>query len=70
MDVLERFVRLPQGYYEMLEGLEQLRLLEGGVSIHTVTLEVAAGMAQAGVDSPEDIARAEAFVQKFKDAAQ
>jgi 3-deoxy-manno-octulosonate cytidylyltransferase (CMP-KDO synthetase) len=70
MDVLERFVRLPQGYYETLEGLEQLRLLEGGIQIHTVTIEVAAGMAQAGVDSPEDIARAEEFVQKFKDAAQ
>lgn len=69
-DVLEKFVRLPQGYYETLEGLEQLRLLENGISIHTVRLEVPAGMAQAGVDSPEDIVRAEAFLQNFQDAAK
>ena len=69
-DVLEKFVRLPQGYYETLEGLEQLRLLENGFSIHTIRLDVPAGMAQAGVDAPEDIVRAEEFLEKFKDAAQ
>lgn len=67
-DALEKFVRLPSGYYETLEGLEQLRLLEGGILIHTIKLDVAAGMAQAGVDSPEDIARAEDFLEKFGDA--
>lgn len=69
-DVLEKFVRLPQGYYETLEGLEQLRLLENGFSIHTVRIDVSSGMAQAGVDSPEDLARAEEFLKKFQDAAQ
>lgn len=58
-DILKKFVSLPQGRYEQLEGLEQLRLLENGLSIQTVTLEVEAGLAQAGIDSPEDIARAE-----------
>ena len=63
-DILERFVSLPQGHYEQLEGLEQLRLLENDISIHTVTVDVAAGLAQAGIDSPEDVARAEALLQR------
>lgn len=58
-DILKKFVTLPEGKYEKLEGLEQLRLLENGISIQTVTLEVDAGLAQAGIDSPEDVARAE-----------
>lgn len=58
-DILKKFVSLPEGKYEKLEGLEQLRLLENGISIQTVTLKVNAGMAQAGIDSPEDVERAE-----------
>ncbi len=62
-DVLEHFVKLPQGDYEQLEGLEQLRLIENGISIRCVKLDVAAGLAQAGIDSPEDIERAERLLQ-------
>jgi len=69
-DVLERFVRLPHGYYETLEGLEQLRLLESGIAIHTVRLEVALGAAQAGIDSPEDLHRAEGLLKQFGDAGE
>ena len=58
-DILEKFVTLPEGYYEKLEGLEQLRLLENGITIQTIKLTVALGLAQAGIDSPEDVARAE-----------
>ncbi len=58
-DALRKFVSLPEGRYEKLEGLEQLRLLENGISIQTVMLKVNAGMAQAGIDSPEDVERAE-----------
>ncbi len=58
-DILKKFVTLPEGHYERLEGLEQLRLLENGISIQTVELHVDLGMAQAGIDSPEDVARAE-----------
>lgn len=63
-DILEKFVSLPQGHYERLEGLEQLRLLENGIAIHTVTVAVDSGLAQAGIDSPEDVARAEALLQR------
>ncbi len=65
-DILQRFVKLPQSTYEKLEGLEQLRLIENGISIQTVTMAVAAGMAQAGIDSPEDIERAEKILKSMK----
>lgn len=58
-DILKKFVNLPEGVYEKLEGLEQLRLIENGISIQTITLDVEPGIAQAGIDSPEDVARAE-----------
>jgi len=61
-DILRRFVGLPQSAYERLEGLEQLRLLENGISIQTVSVELDAGLAQAGIDSPEDVKRAEAML--------
>ncbi len=63
-DVLKRFVALPQGFYEKLEGLEQLRLLENNISIQTVALDVDAGLAQAGIDSPEDVERAEKILRE------
>ncbi len=58
-DILKKFVALNEGVYERLEGLEQLRLLENGIAVQTVTLNVDAGLAQAGIDSPEDVERAE-----------
>lgn len=61
--VLERFVALPQGHYETLEGLEQLRLIENDIAIQTVTINVDLGIAQAGIDSPEDLERAEALIR-------
>jgi len=50
---------LPEGLYEGLERLEQLRLLENGITIQTVAANVEIGSIQAGIDSPEDIERAE-----------
>lgn len=64
-DVLKKFVSLPQGHYEQLEGLEQLRLLEDNISIRAVTIDVDAGLAQAGIDSPEDVARAEKILKSY-----
>ncbi len=58
-DILERFVALSEGFYEKSEGLEQLRLLENHIAIQTVPVQVEPGRAQAGIDSPEDVKRAE-----------
>ena len=64
-DILRKFVSLPQGHYEKLEGLEQLRLLENGISIQTIELDVPLGLAQAGIDSPEDAERAEKMLNEM-----
>ena len=58
---LERFCSWPQSAYEQLEGLEQLRFLENGVGIQTLLVEDE-NMVQAGIDTPEDLARAEALL--------
>lgn len=59
IDALEKFVMLPQGHYEALEGLEQLRMIENGLRIQAVPVEVDAAAFHSGIDSPEDLARAE-----------
>lgn len=66
-DILQRFVKLPQSTYEIVEGLEQLRFLENGISIQTVEVSAEHGPLQSGIDSPEDLARAEAMIQQCGD---
>lgn len=61
---LPRLVALPASGPERLEGLEQLRWLEAGVPVHTI--EVAApAWPQGGIDSPVDVAAAEAAIAAF-----
>ena len=55
-EVLERFVALPAGKLENCEKLEQLRALENDISIQVLITN----MESIGVDTPEDLARAEA----------
>lgn len=62
-DILERFCALPQSVYEKLEGLEQLRMLENGIQVSTVKVEFDAGRIQSGIDTPEDLTRAEASLK-------
>jgi 3-deoxy-manno-octulosonate cytidylyltransferase (CMP-KDO synthetase) len=67
LSALQKFITLPEGMYENLEGLEQLRLLENGMTIQCVPLDIDLGLAQSGVDSPEDVARAEETIARFGD---
>lgn len=62
VETLERFCALPMSHYETLEGLEQLRLIENGISITAVSVEIDKGAIQSGVDTPEDLARANAVM--------
>ena len=62
--MLETYVTLPAGHYEQLEGLEQLRVLEHGYGIRVVQVDYRGRAAMSGVDSPEDIARAEALIAR------
>jgi 3-deoxy-manno-octulosonate cytidylyltransferase (CMP-KDO synthetase) len=56
---LERFAALPPGKLERLERLEQLRLLENGMSLYVGD----APRDTIGVDTEEDLARAEAILR-------
>jgi len=57
---LERFAALPPSPLEKLERLEQLRLLENGIAIYVAD----APRDTIGVDTEEDLARAEALLKK------
>ena len=59
---LEKFCALPQGHYEQLEGLELLRLIENKIPIHCVEIDTPSGTLQSGIDTPEDLERAEALL--------
>jgi 3-deoxy-manno-octulosonate cytidylyltransferase (CMP-KDO synthetase) len=60
---LQKFITLPQGENEKVEGLEQLRFLENGMHIRAVIVEYGDELALSGIDSPEDLARAEALLK-------
>lgn len=61
-DILERFCKFSPSHYEKLEGLEQLRFIENGIKIQTVTVKDLPVF--SGIDSPEDLKRAEIIIQK------
>ena len=60
--MLETYGTLPEGQFEKLEGLEQLRVIENGYSIRCVPVDYKSHASMSGVDSPEDVARAEALI--------
>lgn len=63
---LEAFEAAPPSRYEQLEGLEQLRFLELGMSIRTVLVEdQPSGM--SGIDTLEDALRAEELINRYGD---
>lgn len=65
-DALERIAGLPPSRYEELEGLEQLRFLENGLSMYAVEVDPS-DLPSAGVDSPEDVAHVEAALKAGRD---
>jgi 3-deoxy-manno-octulosonate cytidylyltransferase (CMP-KDO synthetase) len=56
---LERFAALPPSPLERIERLEQLRLLENGIALYVAD----APGDTIGVDTEEDLARAEAVLK-------
>jgi 3-deoxy-manno-octulosonate cytidylyltransferase (CMP-KDO synthetase) len=63
-DMLMRYNNLSEGHFENLEGLEQLRVIEHGYTIRCVPVDYQGRSSMSGVDSPEDIIRAEALIVK------
>ena len=62
---LQKFVRLPVGHYESLEGLEQLRMLEHGLKIKAVKVSYNDFPSMSGVDTPADLKLAEQLIKKY-----
>jgi len=65
-EALEKFINWPESHFEKLEGLEQLRLLENGVSIECVRV-APPKVNISGIDSPEDLALAELLITQRGD---
>jgi len=65
-EALEQFVSWPESRFEKLEGLEQLRLLENGLSIQCVRVEPPK-VATPGIDTPDDLALAEKLIMDHGD---
>lgn len=62
---LFKFKSLDESSYEKLEGLEQLRFLENGMKIKIAKVDYRQFEGMSGVDSPEDVKRAEALFEKY-----
>jgi 3-deoxy-manno-octulosonate cytidylyltransferase (CMP-KDO synthetase) len=70
LTMLEKYINLPESKFEKLEGLEQLRLLENGYTIRCVPVDYKCRANMSGVDSPEDIVRAEELIAKHGELLQ
>lgn len=62
-DALQKYKTLAPSFYEELEGLEQLRALENGMRIKAVIVDYKGRPSMSGIDSPEDLERAEALLK-------
>lgn len=64
LPTLQAITQLPQSSLELAESLEQLRWLENGYCIRVGVTQVET----IGIDTPEDLARAEAFLKRLSDS--
>lgn len=65
-ETLREFVDAPPSHYELVEDLEQLRLLEIGRQIRCVEVEQTS-YPLVSVDTPEDLERARAVIEQYGD---
>ena len=65
MDALKKYINFARGYYEEIEQLEQLRFIENGIRIRLVEVDYRNRASSSGIDSPDDIAKAEAIITKY-----
>ncbi len=67
-EILTLLPTLHTSYYEDIEGLEQLRFLENNIPIECVNVqyEVPEMSSLGGIDTKEDLARAEILLQKLQ----
>ncbi|TAE35012.1 MAG: 3-deoxy-manno-octulosonate cytidylyltransferase [Alphaproteobacteria bacterium] len=60
--MLATYATIPETELEQLEGLEQLRILEHGYVMRCVPVSYHGAPSMSGIDSPEDVVRAEALL--------
>lgn len=65
LHMLKKYIALPESKFEKLEGLEQLRILENGYTIRCVPVDYKGRANMSGIDSPQDIVRAEALIAQY-----
>ena len=63
---LQRFTETPPSFYEVIEGLEQLRMLENGMSVHCVIVKPQR-ISTGGIDTPGDLERLNALIAAHGD---
>jgi 3-deoxy-manno-octulosonate cytidylyltransferase (CMP-KDO synthetase) len=61
-EALKKYIDLPQGMFEEVEQLEQLRAIENGMSIRVVQVSLQ-GRTMWSVDNPQDVARVEEIIR-------
>jgi 3-deoxy-manno-octulosonate cytidylyltransferase (CMP-KDO synthetase) len=67
VDILNRYNSLRESPYETLEGLEQLRFIENDIRIKTVPVSFGGKPSFSGIDSPEDLVRANNYIATYGD---
>jgi 3-deoxy-manno-octulosonate cytidylyltransferase (CMP-KDO synthetase) len=65
IEMLKKFVAWPRSYYEKLEELEQLRIIENDGKIKLLDVTMIGYPLMSGIDVKEDIARAERIIKEF-----
>lgn len=70
LSMLQKYITLPESFFEKLEGLEQLRLLENHYTLRCVPVDYKGRASMSGVDSAADIMRAEALIDKHGELLQ
>lgn len=66
VEALERYIAMPRSHYEIIEDLEQLRMIEAGFHVAAVPVEPAQ-VSMSGIDSPEDLDRATEALKRIGD---
>ena len=61
-EALKDYFNLEPGQYEKPEGLEQMRFIEHRIPVKMVEVDYKGWQGMSGVDSPEDVERAEAII--------
>ncbi len=64
-DMLMKIGTIEESYYEKLEGLEQLRVLENGYKVKVAMVDYMGRPSSSGVDTPEDVDRAEEIIKNY-----